>query len=579
MIILVFFAFLSGIVTILSPCILPVLPIVLSGSVGEKKRPLGVILGFIGSFSFFTLILSTLVRTLNIPPDFLRITAVILIISFGLIMFIPKLKHGFEKVASRIANNGQVNKTSNGFKGGLITGFSLGLVWTPCVGPIIASVISLAITQSVNGAAVLIILAYSLGTSIPMFAIMTGGRTLIKRYPLLSKNPDKIQRIFGVLMILVGFSIASGLDRSFQSAILDFFPGYGTGLTAFENIDPVRNAINNLNTEKQNTVINGTNNLSLDIQPEKGNLGDYGPAPELISNSHWFNTKSQSINMESLRGKVVLIDFWTYSCINCIRTLPHLKSLYDKYGGDNFTIIGVHSPEFAFERKPENVQKAINDLGVNWPVILDNDFVQWNAYDNHYWPAHYFIDVQGQIRYFYFGEGQYNTAENVVRSLLEEAGKLPRQSIEIKEEVNIESRTAEIYLGFKRAKGFISKENIKVNKSVQYQPAGSPGNGQWNLTGRWTFKPEYIVPDDEGVLELGFNAKSVYIVIEPQSQNGWIEVELDGEKVIKTPDVQNGILQQGDSRLYQLINLPKAGKHILNLRVHGELRLYSFTFG
>ena len=406
MIILVFFAFLSGIVTILSPCILPILPIVLSGSVGGKRKPLGVITGFILSFSIFTLLLTALVQLLQIPPDALRILAIILIILFGLIMLIPRLRNYFELITSKLTNRKQSKSSSTGFIGGLIVGFSLGLVWTPCVGPIMASVISLAITQTVDGGAVLIILAYSLGTSIPMLAIMAGGRSLIKRFPLLTKNPEKIQKFFGILMIVVGLSMVFGLDRQFQSAVLDIFPQYGAGLTVFENIEPVQNAINKRTAPS-----------SFDVEPQKGKLGDYGMASEIVTKGVWFNTEGQSLTMEELRGKVVLIDFWTYSCINCVRTIPHLSSWYEAYKDEGLVIIGVHSPEFTFERDADNVQKAMKELGVNWPVVLDNDFKQWQAYSNRYWPAKYFIDRTGRIRYFHFGEGEYDTSEEVIRKL------------------------------------------------------------------------------------------------------------------------------------------------------------------
>lgn len=586
MMILLFFAFLSGIVTILSPCILPVLPIVLSGSVGGKRRPFGVILGFIASFSIFTLALSTLVRVLSIPPDALRILAVVLITGFGLVMIIPKLSNGFERFASRITSSRQKKTTSEGFTGGLITGLSLGLVWTPCVGPIMASVISLAITQSVDSGTIFIILAYSLGTSIPMLAIMIGGRKIIKRFPVLAKNPDKIQKLFGVLMILVGLSIATGMDRKFQTAILNVFPNYGSGLTAFENMDAVGKAINERNPQQPIVITSGTAPISFDQAPKNGRLGDYGPAPELITSGQWFNagklglgTNDKPVRMEDLRGKVILLDFWTYSCVNCIRTIPHLKAIYDAYGGDNFVIIGIHTPEFAFERNPNNVQKALKDLGINWPVFMDNDYKQWKAYNNRYWPAHYFIDAEGRIRYFHFGEGEYDTLEDVVRKLLKEAGKLSSVRARAKPEADLKNRTGEIYLGYKRMTGFSSNEKIVRNQALLYSSTQSPKTGNWSLTGNWTISGEYISAMNDGELELGFDAKNVYLVIEPTGQDGWIAVMLDGKEANDTKDVHNGILKLDESRLYQLGELGKPGKHILKLKIHGEPRLFAFTFG
>lgn len=577
MLLLLIFAFLSGVVTILSPCILPVLPIVLSGSVGGKRRPYGVILGFILSFSIFTLTLSMIVQILNIPADALRIAAVALIILFGLILLIPQFSILFEKAVSRINRRQRKTNQSKGFKGGLIVGFSLGLIWTPCVGPIMASVISLAITQSVDGGAVLIILAYSLGTSIPIFALMKGGRSLIIRFPALSENSLRIRRGFGILMIITGLSIGFGFDRQFQTAILNIFPGYGEGLTFLENSDAVRKAIEDRTAAAGNMIMNGSETPAFDKEPENARLGDYGPAPEIVTSGIWFN--SEPLTMEELKGKVVIIDFWTYSCINCVRTIPYLQSWYEAYKDDGLVIIGVHSPEFAFERETDNVRKAMDDLGVTWPVVLDNNFSQWQAYKNRYWPAKYFIDAEGTIRYFHFGEGEYETSEKVIRKLLNEAGIKADEKAAQLAETRLESRTAETYLGYKRTKGFISAQPIVQNEYREYSVDSSPENGEWNLTGNWAFTQEYIVSSGNGVLELGFDAKNVFLVIDPGEEAGTMEIEVDGSVPADTEDVRNGVLDLDESRLYRLVDLEKPGKHILKLKVKGKLRLFAFTFG
>ena len=357
MIVLLPFAFLAGIVTILSPCILPVLPIVLSGSVGGRSRPYGVITGFVVSFSLFTLVLSSLVQILGIPPNALRVAAVVTILAFGLVMLVPKFRDVFELAISKIANKrggGQrgcqrdsEQTQSKGFFGGLIVGFSLGLVWTPCVGPIIASVISLAITQSIDGGAVLIILTYSIGTSIPMLAIILGGKSLLKRIPVLSRNPAAVQRVFGVLMILMAVAIGFEWDRKFQAGILRVFPNYGAGLTAFENIDSIQKVLDTRSGSGSETTIDASMQVLTDLTLHENNLGEYGLAPEIVTDGQWFNleglgidvTEDQRISMEDLRGKVVLLDFWTYSCINCVRTLPYLRSWYDKYHQEGFILL------------------------------------------------------------------------------------------------------------------------------------------------------------------------------------------------------------------------------------------------
>lgn len=584
MTIIVIFAFLSGVLTILSPCILPVLPIVLSGSIGGKKRPLGIITGFILSFSIFTLVLSYIIQALNIHPDTLRTVAVIIMVVFGLVLLVPWLQNKFELITSRIINKRKQKNYGNGFFGGLLLGTTLGIVWTPCVGPIMASVISLAITQSVDGGSIFIILAYSIGTSIPMFGIMIGGRKIIEKFPLLTKNPVKLQKIFGVLIIFVAISIATGLDRKLQTAIITIFPNYGTGITAFENGELVREALDKRSGINSNSMMmsSGTAPMVWNEFPKNGKLEDFGLAPAIVAEGPWFNLEDfsgNSLTMDDLNGKVVIVDFWTYSCINCVRTIPHLKSWYEAYKGQGLVIVGVHTPEFAFEKDIDNVQQAMNDLGITWPVVLDNSYAQWYAYNNRFWPAHFFIDAEGRIRYYHFGEGEYENSEKVIRKLLLEAGMDIDEEAEYVTEVVHESRTAETYLGYARTEGFSSMENIIKDESFSYSANSSLENGEWSLNGEWIFRREYISPVNEGVLEFSFYSKDLYLVIETSDSSGWIEVYIDGEKVENTIDVIDGVLTPDKSKLYQLADLQAAGNHVVKLVVHGNLKLYAFTFG
>lgn len=600
MLALIAFAFVSGIITILSPCILPVLPIVLGGSVGGgKARPLGVIAGFVISFTLFTLALTALVDALGIPSNALRIAAVVLIVGLGLVMVVPQLRDRFELLASKLTSRTKRGAGGSGFAGGVPIGLSLGLVWTPCVGPIMASVIALALTQQVDGGAALITLSYTLGTSIPMMAIMFGGRTLLTRVPALLKNTPKIQRGFGVVTILAGLAIGFGLDLRFQASVLRIFPNYGSGLTAIENSDLVQDALQarNSSADASQFMMSATNVSydSFDQQPRNGRLGDYGPAPELVTRGEWLNwdelgladtlNPSSPISMRDLRGKVVIIDFWTYSCVNCVRTIPYLTAWWDAYKDQNLVIIGVHTPEFEFEKSQANVARAMKNLGVEWPVVLDNAYAQWGAYKNRYWPAKYFVDAEGHIRYFHFGEGEYDTSEKVIKELLREAGaSVARRSV-TPSEARLSSRTPETYLGYGRAQGFVSSERLVVDRASEYTPAGQPGNAEWNLEGVWTIAREHVESAESGTLSLGFNAKDVYLVIEPiegtgeREEEARIDVLVDGERVADTEDVRAGVLIPTESRLYQLVGLKRRGEHVLSLGVHGPLRLFAFTFG
>lgn len=533
MLVLVLFAFLGGIVTILSPCILPILPIVLSGSItGGKRRPFGVVSGFITSFTFFTLFLTAIVKATGISPDILRIVAVVVIAAFGLGLLIPAFQQFLERMFSRLASIGPKANTGDGFLSGLVVGLSLGLVWTPCVGPILASIIALAATQTVGLNAIVITLFYALGTSLPLLAITFGGRQLLVNHPWLIKNTEHIQKVFGALMLLTALAIFMSWDIKFQAYILEKFPLYGTGLTKIENNSLVKQELDALRNQ----------------QPGSGIIrnmfeSNYGDAPEFIAGGKWFN--SDPLTMKSLRGKVVLVDYWTYTCINCIRTLPYVKSWWEKYKDKGLVIVGVHTPEFEFEKNADNVGKAIKNFGITYPVMQDNNYETWNAYGNNSWPAEYFIDKEGKIRFTHVGEGNYDESEKHIQELL--TVDMPIQN----PTYTIDARTPETYLG--RSRGDYS--NIVT-------------------TGSFLQSDEFTHPKANATLTYRFNAKDVYLVMRPSSANltGRVRVLLDGK-------LQKEITIDTD-KLYTLIELPKAGAHELKLEfLDDNVDLFAFTFG
>jgi cytochrome c biogenesis protein CcdA/thiol-disulfide isomerase/thioredoxin len=574
MIVLAGFAFVAGIITILSPCILPVLPVILAGGTGGgKARPVGIILGFILSFTVFTVTLSAIAEATGLGTGALRIFAVVILALFGLVMLVPKLSQLFEAAISRLTTRFQPKQGSkNGFWGGIPLGMSLGILWTPCVGPILASVITLALASSIDAGAFVITLAYSLGTAIPMFLIMIGGRALIKRVPALTKHSGGIRRGFGVVMIFVSLSIAMGWDVQFQSAVLNAFPGYGSNLTALENTEAVNQAIrereNQLLKENQTYTEDGVfTGVNTDLSQE-GVSGKYGQAPQLIAQGPWIN--SPPLTMDSLKGRVVLIDFWTYSCINCIRTIPYLQSWHEKYKDFGLTLIGVHSPEFAFERQLENVQKAVEDLNVTWPVVLDNNFAQWRSYNNRYWPAHFLIDASGEVRYFTFGEGDYQETEMMIQSLLIEAGYSPPTPLGLEKDQRY-AATGEIYLGTRRVESFQGSPELK-NGSQNYTPAPALSPHHWTLEGEWTLGPEYAQANGSNSrLHLSYEAKTVYAVLAPPD-DGPTELSLTGQGVNQTILIDT-------SRMYQLADFSRQGKHTLELNLPPGMKIYTFTFG
>lgn len=551
MIVLILFAFIAGFVTILSPCILPILPIVLSGGIGGgKKRPLGIVLGFIISFTFFTLFLSSLVTWFKISPDTLRLASVIIIFGLGMSILIPQFQLFIERMFAKVSNKVTVKNSGDGFGAGVLLGISLGLVWTPCVGPILASVITLAASNALTTSSLLITLAYSIGTAIPLLLITYGGRALLQKVPWLVKNTLHIQKAFGILMMVVSIGIFFNIDRSFQTYVLDVFPNYGTNLTKLEDNELVKKQLEGMKKAPSLLKLDG--------------------APEFI-NGQWLN--SDPLSISSLKGKVVLVDFWTYTCINCIRTLPALTSWHTKYKDKGLVIVGIHTPEFAFERSKANVENALKMYGITYPVLQDNDYENWNAYGNRYWPAKYLIDASGHIRYTHFGEGAYEETEKKIQELLLENGVKQLDSIQEQKTQGtlFQSRTPELYLGSSRTEG-----RVEV---IDDMPLHT-----YALNGQWTITEEYARSSPDSSLTLHFQGNEVNIVMSPLKKGDRVKVYLDDQVIDENlggTDVRNGIVTLDMERLYNIVRLPKySGSSILRLEfLDGATECYAFTFG
>ena len=411
MMILLLFAFVSGLITILAPCIWPLLPIVLSSSsTGGKRKPLGITLGIIASFSFFTLAISSLVKNVNINPDIPRFLAVIIIGLCGFLMVIPALSFKVEGILSRLSSycSHTTKPPSTGWLGGLMTGVSLGVVWSPCAGPILATIAALAVTREVSVDVVLVTLAYVLGVGIPLFLFASAGAWLFTKSRLLSRYTGRIQQAFGIVMILTAIGMYTNYDTAVAATLLDTLPAYAHWQNTLEGNQLVQAQLEML--------------ASKSVLPTAAvALPDLGLAPDFVGITQWLNT-STPVSLSQLRGKVVLVDFWTYACINCIRTLPHVTSLYEKYKETGFIVIGVHTPEFEYEKRTANVERALKQFKIYYPVAQDNDYATWKAYHNRFWPAQYVIDTKGHLRMVHTGEGAYEEIETAVKVLLQEAG-------------------------------------------------------------------------------------------------------------------------------------------------------------
>lgn len=574
MIILLFFAFVSGLVTILAPCIWPLLPIVLSTSLGGgKQKSLGITLGILVTFGVLTIGISYLVTFFGIDPDILRNIAVVILLLLGLTMVIPFFGRIVEGLVSRFAGKlGQGNTARHGFWGGFVTGAALGVIWTPCAGPILAAIATLSATSSVNLGIIIITVFYLLGVGIPLFLFSYGGQRLVANTRFLSKYTGRIQQAFGVILLLTAILIATNYDKVIQIKILDALPAYSNLLTSFEKSETVTNELNKLTGRK--TLKTSNSDL----------FNANTPAPEFTGITKWLNTPDgKALTLEELKGKVVLIDFWTYTCINCIRTLPHVTSWYDKYNKDGFVVIGVHTPEFEFEKDTQNVEKAIKDYKINYPVAQDNDFATWNAYSNQYWPAEYLIDANGVIRRVHFGEGEYEEMEEAIRLLLKESGKeVDGEMVDMPDNTPKSRLSPETYIGSNRMEYLIPNGNVGVGSQKFTTPSSVPLN-RFGFGGIWNVSEEYSTPDVNSTLTYTFNAGKVFLVMRPTSGVGTVEVYLDGKIVGKGAagaDVLNGKVAVDSDRLYELVSLPSVQEHTLKLvyKTPGT-EVYAFTFG
>jgi len=585
MLTLLLFAFFSGVITILAPCIWPLLPLLLSASGQEgKKRPLGVVAGIVTSFTLFTLFLSYLLNILPINPDIFRKIAVVIIVILGLTLLIPALNRYLEGLVSQFTGRfgGVAGKKREGFWGGYGNGFFLGILWSPCAGPILAAIATLAATRSVSLEAFFVTLAFAIGVGIPLFVIAALGQRFFTRSRKLSPYTAKIQQMFGAIMILAALAIMFNLDKALQVKLLDSFPSYGSALNFIEESDVVKEKIE---------ILEGYNNESsnpdqiLKGKQKSEAIDHLKKAPGFQGNTQWLNA-AKPFTIDEFEGNVVLIDFWTYSCINCIRTLPHVTGWYEKYRNDGFVVIGVHTPEFAFEHKTENVEEALERYTITYPVVQDNDYKIWRAYENRYWPAHYLIDAQGNIRYTHFGEGKYEETEQVIQNLLQEAQLLSQKKDLINKNAEGPQRgqTSETYLGYERMERFASPEDVMNDSAKIYSFPSVLEKDTFSFDGEWIVEKERSISGDDAQMKLAFSGSRVFLVMSPpENGEGRIQVYLDGKLInrnVAGTDVKGGRVVVDEERLYELVRLDGVQQHELKLHFESpRVAVYAFTFG
>src|SRR5271154_1195531 len=562
--ILLVFAFLAGFVTILAPCIWPLLPIVLSASSGSgKRRPLGITLGVMTSFTVFTLSISYLEKFFHLDANIFRLLAVIIIGLLGISMMIPALGTAFENFVNQVLSpfQNKLKKQGTGFGAGYTTGFSIGLVWAPCAGPILATIATLAATQAVNAEVVLVTLAYVVGLGIPLFIFSLVGSKVFSKMRQVTKYTGIVQQVFGFIMIVAALLIYTNYDKVIQVKILNLFPSYGNFLSKVENNDVVARQLDGLRGVKTRAT-----------NPDAEGISDMGPAPDFANISQWLN--SNPLTMAELRGKVVLVDFWTYSCVNCVRTLPHVIGWYEKYKNNNFVVIGVHTPEFAFEKEAGNVQNALKEFNINYPVALDNNYGTWQAYKNEYWPAEYLIDAKGHIRHTHFCERHYDQMELAIRQLLKESGQVLNVAVGTNMDTTPHyDRTPETYLGMARIERFASNEEIREGEQNYTHPAVL-ARDHFAYEGVWDISHEAAKPKKGSALVFHFKAGKVFLVIGPGVKGNQIKVLIDGKPIdgsIAGTDVKNGQVILDEERLYNLVDLKgKVEEHLLRLEFEND---------
>ena len=541
MLILIAVGFVAGIVTALSPCVLPVLPIVLAGG-ATGRRPLAIVAGIVASFTVFTLFAAWLLDLVGLPEDFLRNLAIALLFLVALSLLWPRVGELLARPLLFLTR-----RRAGDLGGGFLLGASLGLVFVPCAGPVLAAVTVIAANRDVGLDGVLLTLAYAAGAALPMLAIALLGQRAAGK---LKARAEAVRRAAGVLVGVAALAIALGVDQDLQTAV----PGYTESLQGqFERSEPAKRELEELTGAREPEAVGRT----------AAGLRDYGPAPEFRGISRWLN--SDPLTLEELRGKVVLIDFWTYSCINCLRTLPHLKEWDERYRDRGLTIVGVHSPEFSFERVESNVRENAGELGLEYPIALDNDFSTWQAWHNQYWPAKYLIDRDGHVRYYHFGEGEYGQTENAIRQLL--AAKLPPVVEEPEPEFDGLLITPETYVGYKRLARY-GGERVVQNVEHGYRLPLQLYASEFAFGGEWKVEDERAVAGENARLRLAYRARDVFLVL---SGSGGVDVLVDGK-------LERHIQVRGD-RLYTLVDRVRAGEHQLELRVGKGLAAYAFTFG
>jgi len=602
---IVILVFLGGVLTILSPCILPVLPFVFARS--EQRfltNGLPMLAGMAVTFAAIATLAAVGGSWAVRVNQYGRVFALVLLTVFAATLLSTRLAdwlaRPFVALGNRLAQSNPETAGRFTLLNSLLLGVATGLLWAPCAGPILGLILTGAAISGPNAHTTLLLFAYAAGAATSLaVALLAGGRV----FALLKKSlgtGEWIRRGLGAAVLLAVVAIVLGWD----STVLTRLSLNGTNSLEQSLIDKIKPqnagapggsmmAMSNSMAMSNNTKADGHAMMMSAAKPA-GNLPVEGEIPSFAGATLWLN--SPPLTPESLRGKVVVVDFWTYSCINCLRALPYVESWYEKYKDHGLVVIGVHAPEFAFEKDPNNVRRAVADLKITYPVALDNDYAIWQAFNNQYWPAHYFIDATGRVRAHHFGEGNYDESEQIIRTLLTEAGQgaLPPPGMGGATAVGVQAppdeahdQSPETYVGYRRADNFASPGGLVQDQAHVYSLPAALKLNQWALGGSWNVDPENaVLGASGGKIEFRFYARDLHLVLGPGSGGKPVHfrVTLDGAPPAANhgADTDSGGAGIIDGqRLYQLIRQSgDVGEHVFSIEfLDPGVQAYSFTFG
>ncbi|WP_433040284.1 cytochrome c biogenesis protein CcdA [Dactylosporangium sp. CS-033363] len=561
---LVVIGFLGGLITAISPCILPVLPVVLlaGGAQGARepgaepdrrtrfnRRPYLVVLGLTLSFSTFTLLGTLLLRALSLPGDVIRWAGLAVLVLLGIGMMVPRVEALLEAPFSWIPQ-----RPVTPGRGGFGLGLALGAVYVPCAGPVLAAISVAGATGRIGGGTILLTLAFAAGNALPLLVFALAGRRVAERVRAFRRRQRGIRIAAGAVVVALAVALTFNATDAVQRAI----PDYATGL--------------NNQVQALGNPFGGSGPLAGCIaNAGSGRLQDCGPAPQITGIDRWLNTPGDApIGLDGLKGQVVLVDFWAYSCINCQRAIAHVDAWYTTYHPRGLEVIGVHAPEYAFEHDPGNVAAGAARLGIAYPVALDNNLATWNNYQNQYWPADYLIDSNGTVRYVSYGEGDYSTVETIIRQLLTAASPaidLPAPTDVADTTPSNPEQTAETYLGSARANNYAGDRPLAPDTGTFTAPPSLPRDS-FALSGVWTVTAESLTAGAGAVIELNFDAADVYL---DAGGTGTITATADGA----TTTLQ----VSGAPNIITVAHRDQPGRGTLRLTLTPGLNAYSFTFG